>query len=185
MLGRLRLVRADQSEQTGIFRKAALNGQALKQTKHSDGGTFSGRHLKWNFEPSNDIWELDKTQRTHCSWITWRIQTATFNQINTVPESYSRLQSELPRIFSVTDGNTGVGGQSLWGDKNVGGWLQIVILQLFGKLWHIYESEKSRQQRSHRAGGTSPLFSFSSHSGSRCHTTPLSSDYSVTFPGHF
>lgn len=88
-------------------------------------------------------------------------------------------------IFCVTDGNTG-GGQSLWGDKKKCWWVAAHRdPQLFGKLLQIYESQKWAGKDPTEQVGHLTL-SFSSHSGSRCHTTLLSSaDYSLLLLGIF
>lgn len=100
------------------------------------------------------------------------------NQINTISQSYSKLS----QIFCATDGNMGR-GQSLWGDKKKEFWWVAADRdpQIFGKLLQTYESESGHAKIPQSRWDINSL-SFSSHSGSSCHTTLLSSTYdSVTF----
>lgn len=111
----------------------------------------------------------------------FKILCMTHNQINTIPQSYSKLQSV--HFVYVTDGQTG------GGTGNYGGWLQIVILS-YSESCFRFMNQKSRQAKIPQSRwdivlSLSLSFSFSSHSGNGCITTLLSSAYySVTFTGH-
>lgn len=102
-------------------------------------------------------------------------------QINTISQSYSKLQPELSQIFFVTDGNMGR-GQSLWGGPKKSWWVAAERdPQLFGKLLQTYESESGHAGIPQSRWDIISL-SLSSHSGSSCYTTLLSSPcYSLTF----
>lgn len=140
---------------------------------------------RWNKYKNREIRSMLEWKKWCTAQVILGIHSAAFkilhmehNQINTISQSYSKLSCLRYLVWQI---ETRTGASHCGGTKkNVGGWLQIVILRYLVSCCR-FMNQKSGQAKIPRSRWDISALSFSSHSGSTAATRLFFLLHSVSF----